>query len=676
MLGRLLRLSTLLLPVACAAGVNVLLSHLVVRPSSVAGALGWWLLVVGVSSATLLLAFRAARRLLPLAVLLDLSLAFPEAAPSRLAIARRQPNLKQLQAQLAAARELEHRGDDIERAEAIVTLAVSLSAHDSRTRGHSERVRLLTEMLADEMDLADEERDRLRWAALLHDIGKLAVPAEILNKPGRPDEREWEILRSHPGEGARLVAALMPWFGSELGGAVEHHHEKFDGTGYPHGLAAESISLGGRIVAVADCFEVMTAARPYKRPMTPQAARRELVADAGRHFDPAVVRAFLGISVGRLWLAVGPSALLAQIPALARIPERLGNTVVPLTGGVTSVVASAALVGTLSAAGALASAAPSGPWTVYVVNDLSTSDSVTAIGTAGNRVLSTVAAGSVPLGIAITPDGRTAYVVDDGASNGSNSLTPIDLTTNPPTSGRPIPDGVGNGSNWIAITPDGRRALVSDPGAGKVTPFDLTTSPATRGPLISVGVNPEGIAVTPDGRTAYVADTGTNAVIPIDLARNPPVAETPITSGELRFPFGVAITPDGTRAYVASRDANTVVPIDLTRTPPVVGRAIPVGTSPLWIAITADGGTALVTDFQAGAVTPIDLRTGTALPPVAVGGAPYAVAITPDGRTAYVTDGNGNSVTPIDLSASPPAPGAPITVGNLPRGIAISPRGG
>lgn len=682
LLGRLLRLSILLVPVACAALVNVLLSHLVPRPSSAGVALFWWLMVIGVSTATLLVAFRVmTRRLLPLAVLLDLQLAFPQGAPSRLAVARRQPNLKQLQAKLAAGRDLSEPGDDVARAETIVSLAVALSAHDSRTRGHSERVRLFTEMIADEMDLADEERDRLRWAALLHDIGKLSVPGEILNKPGRPDEREWAILRSHPGEGARLVAGLLPWFGSELGGAVEHHHEKFDGSGYPHGLAAESISLGGRIVAVADCFEVMTAARPYKRPMTPQAARSELVKDAGRHFDPNVVRAFLGIPLSRLWLAVGPSALVAQVPALAQLPERLGRTFTPVTGAATSALASAALVGTLSASGALATAAagPTGPFTVYVVNDLSTSNSVSAISTSGNRVVATVGAGNVPLGIAITPDTRTAYVVDDGVINGSNSVTPIDLTTNPPTPGRPISTGVNSGSNWIAITPDGKRALVSDPGAGQVTPFDLTTTPATRGPLINVGGNPEGVAIAPDGRTAYVCDTLTNAVIPIDLTRNPPVAGTPIHSLEFRFPFGIAITPDGSRALVASRDAHNVIPIDLTRTPPAVGPGIPAGTSPLWIAITPDGNTAVVSDPNAHAVVFISLQTnrGTAEITMPASGSavasPYAVAITPDGHTAYVSDGNGSTVTPFDLTTSPPTAQQPIAVGSDPRGIAIGP---
>ena len=676
-LGRLLRLSILLVPVALAAGVNVLLGHVVVRPSSALGAVGWWLLVVGVSSATLFAAFGLTRRLVPLAVLLDLSLTFPERAPSRLAIARQQPNLKQLQARLAAARALDEQSDDVVRAETIIGLAVSLSAHDSRTRGHSERVRLFTEMLADEMDLAPADRDRLRWAALLHDIGKLSVPGEILNKPGRPDEREWAILRSHPTEGSRLVAGLLPWFGDELGGAVEHHHEKFDGTGYPHGLAAESISLGGRIVAVADCFEVMTAARPYKRPMSPQAARRELVNDAGRHFDPLVVRAFLRISVGRLWVAVGPSALLAQVPALARLPERLGNTFAPAATAATSVVAGAAVAGGLGLTGVLTpvtGGAAGGPWTAYVVNDLSTSASVTAVRSDGDRVVSTVAAGPIPLGIAITPDGHTAYVVDDGTVNGFNTVTPIDLTTSPPRSGTPISTGTRQGANFIAITPDGRTALVTDPGSGQVTPFDLTTSPATRGPLISAGRNPEGIAVTPDGHTAYVTDSGSNALIPIDLTRSPPVARAAIGAGRFSFPFGLAITPDGSRAYVANLNGGTVTPVDLATSPPSLLPAISVGPRPTWVAVTPDGATVIDTDNASGTVTFISVAANRSTLELNVGGAPYAVAISPDGTVAYASDGNGSTITPIDLTTRTPRLRAAIAVGSDPRGIAFAPR--
>src|SRR5205085_7550418 len=144
------------------------------------------------------------------------------------------------------------------------------------------------------------QRDRLRWAALLHDIGKLEVPASILNKPDRPDEAEWVQLRRHPETAARLLAPLHEWLG-EWKLAAEHHHEHNDGSGYPRGLRGEGISLGGRIVCVSDCFETMTAARPYKTAMSAGAARGELVRFAGTQFDPMVCRSFLNISLGRLW---------------------------------------------------------------------------------------------------------------------------------------------------------------------------------------------------------------------------------------------------------------------------------------------------------------------------------------------------------------------------------------
>ncbi|MBJ7595736.1 MAG: HD domain-containing protein [Candidatus Dormibacteraeota bacterium] len=153
---------------------------------------------------------------------------------------------------------------------------------------------------------------------MLHDIGKLEVPATILNKPGTPDEAEWAALHRHPEEGARLVAPLLPWLG-EWGAAVEQHHERFDGTGYPHQLKGHEISLAARIVAVADAYEVMTAPRPYKRPMSVSAARQELVRVAGTQLDPVIVRAFLNVSVGRLWRTIGFGAWIAQVPQLGRI---------------------------------------------------------------------------------------------------------------------------------------------------------------------------------------------------------------------------------------------------------------------------------------------------------------------------------------------------------------------
>src|SRR4029079_16006149 len=115
-----------------------------------------------------------------------------------------------------------------------------------------------------ELGLDARALDLLNWAALLHDVGKLEVPHRILAKPGKPTEEEWEILRTHPRSGAELAAPLREWLGP-WSAAIEQHHERWDGTGYARRLAADEISLAGRIVAVADVFDVITSTRSYKR---------------------------------------------------------------------------------------------------------------------------------------------------------------------------------------------------------------------------------------------------------------------------------------------------------------------------------------------------------------------------------------------------------------------------
>jgi putative nucleotidyltransferase with HDIG domain len=268
---------------------------------------------LGVSVAVAIAVESLARRLLPLATLLKLSLAFPDRVPSRFRVARQAGNARVLHERVRLARERGTPDDPAQAAEEILALVAALSAHDRKTRGHSERVRAFTDLLADELELPEVDRDRLRWAALLHDIGKLQVPAATLNKAGKPDEAEWEQLRRHPLEGERIVRGLAPWLGS-WGAVIAQHHERFDGAGYPRAIRGRQIHLGARIVAVADSFEVMTAARSYKRPMTPLAARRELAACAGQQFDPMVVRAMFSVSLGRLWWMVGPTAWIAQVP--------------------------------------------------------------------------------------------------------------------------------------------------------------------------------------------------------------------------------------------------------------------------------------------------------------------------------------------------------------------------
>ncbi len=219
------------------------------------------------------------------------------------------------------------------------------------TRGHTERVRAYTLMIGEELHLPKADLDKLHWAGLVHDIGKLEVPPAILNKAGRPDDDEWEILKQHPAAAVPLLEPLRPWLG-EWADAASQHHERWDGTGYPFGLAGEQISLSGRIVAVADAYDVMTSVRSYKKAMTPEAARAELLRCAGTQFDATVVRAFLNISVGKLRLVMGPLSWIAQAPVLGNLP--IGTAAVTAGSSLVS-------VGIAVAAGLTAAASPAAP---------------------------------------------------------------------------------------------------------------------------------------------------------------------------------------------------------------------------------------------------------------------------------------------------------------------------
>lgn len=259
------------------------------------------------------LAERATRRLLPLPGLLRMSMLFPDRPPSRLKVAKLGSSHRQLERLLVEGRQGRSQGHNA--GEIVLGLVTALTQHGRRTRGHSERVRMYADLLSNEMGMTSHDRDRLRWAALLHDVGKLKIAPKVLNKPVALTEDEWQRMRMHPLWGAELAEPLMPWLG-EWGKGIAEHHEKFDG--YPQGLRGEEISPAGRMVAVIDAFETMTAARPYKQPMATATARAELARCAGTHFDP-VVRAFLGVSLPRLLWAMGPLALVVHLPYLREL---------------------------------------------------------------------------------------------------------------------------------------------------------------------------------------------------------------------------------------------------------------------------------------------------------------------------------------------------------------------
>jgi HD-GYP domain-containing protein (c-di-GMP phosphodiesterase class II) len=339
-LSWMIRTIAVLGPLVASIVTGMAVSRVLPEPSGAIATAIWFAAIFIASMVVLIAIDRFARRLLPLAMLLKLSLVFPDRAPSRLAVALRAGNPRRLAAAAKSATGTVLADDP----ETVLTLASALNAHDRRTRGHSERVRALSDLLAEELNLPDDDAERLRWAAFLHDIGKLTVPAKVLNKPGALDSREWGIMRGHPQAGQRYTTSLATWLGDWLH-AVDQHHEKFDGSGYPDGLAGSEISLAGRIVAVSDAFETMTAVRSYNKPRSPEQAREELSRCAGSHFDPSVVRAMLSVSVGRLRWTVGAAAWLAQIPFLG-VPARAGAQVVTSAAGVEA--------GTGSALGAIA----------------------------------------------------------------------------------------------------------------------------------------------------------------------------------------------------------------------------------------------------------------------------------------------------------------------------------
>jgi putative nucleotidyltransferase with HDIG domain len=167
-----------------------------------------------------------------------------------------------------------------------------LSDDDEYTGMHSKGVVVFALEIADELRMEEDERRLVEFGALLHDIGKMTTPKEILHKPGPLDEDEWETMRKHTIDGQRMLDQVGGTL-HDVGEVVRSSHERYDGNGYPDGLRAEAIPLAARVVAVADAYSAMTTRRTYREPMTPGIAMAELRLHAGSQFDPAVVEAAL-----------------------------------------------------------------------------------------------------------------------------------------------------------------------------------------------------------------------------------------------------------------------------------------------------------------------------------------------------------------------------------------------
>ena len=475
-----LRAGIVLAPVAAAVIVMAVVSRVIARPrsGSLVLVLGWWALVLASSLVALWAVDRVARRLTPLAALLDLAVLFPGRAPTRFAIARKAGDLGALKTLSQTVLPGQQPGNLATAAEQILALVGSLRAHDRHTRGHSERVRVYTDMIAAELRLPTAAVDRLRWAALLHDIGKLRIPASVLNKPGKLTQTEWTAIRRHPDAGAELAADLLPWLG-QWGLAIAEHHEHYDGSGYPRGLSGTHISLAGRIVAVADSFETMTAARPYKRARTRAGGLEELVRYSGKQFDPEVVRAMLAVSAPRLAWAMGPASWLTGLPFIGSAPSMTGAGIAAQAAtGVAGVAAA-------SVAGVAVAAVPTTSIPQPIVTAAATHAAVRSTSAAPQPKASSPTAAhnstSAPTASAATP----THPVKPGPSSKPAATPPPRPGMTPSAATKPTAGTTASpppSAKATAVAPSAKATASPPPPSAKATVAPPTTPPAAPKP--------------------------------------------------------------------------------------------------------------------------------------------------------------------------------------------------
>lgn len=207
--------------------------------------------------------------------------------------------------------------------ETFAALGAAVEAKDRYTAGHGLRVTLVSILIGQELGLAESELDILRHAATFHDIGKIAVPDEVLRKAGRLSDSDFEAMKVHPIEGARICSKLqslrpcMP--------LVRSHHERMDGRGYPDGLQGDAIPLGARIIAVADAWDAITSDRPYREGQPAFVALEEIRRCSGPQFDDRVVRAFIEVLAKDPWMfGLTPEDVAARRPLPAPQPASRG----------------------------------------------------------------------------------------------------------------------------------------------------------------------------------------------------------------------------------------------------------------------------------------------------------------------------------------------------------------
>jgi putative nucleotidyltransferase with HDIG domain len=213
-------------------------------------------------------------------------------------------------------RQLHKNNLDLERtnSELLELMVKSMEARDPYTSGHSRRVQQYSVAIARGLGLSPTDVDKVSRAALLHDVGKIHEKyAPVLRKPGHLSQEEWLTMRQHPKDGAELVSTMSRLH--DIVPAIRHHHERWDGTGYPDGLAGETIPTISRIIAFADTIDAMTSERPYRKPLTEAEVRSELVRCRGTQFDPSITDKLLSAPIWRQLFPPMPVETRTEVPS-------------------------------------------------------------------------------------------------------------------------------------------------------------------------------------------------------------------------------------------------------------------------------------------------------------------------------------------------------------------------
>lgn len=213
----------------------------------------------------------------------------------------------------------------------LASLALTVEVRDENTKGHCERVAHNALMMGEALGFSEKQLEILYWSAMLHDLGKIAVPEYILLKPGALSEEEYDEIKRHPACGAELLESISPDF-APIAEIVRTHHERWDGLGYPLGLQGEDIPLMSRIIAIVDVFEALTSARPYRQPIAADKALVYIQESAGYQFDPTLVPLFERLyRAGKLKMAqrelvsAEDSLSVGVEQGLARYSSRIAN---------------------------------------------------------------------------------------------------------------------------------------------------------------------------------------------------------------------------------------------------------------------------------------------------------------------------------------------------------------